>query len=179
MIAIIACFLSSFLLASAYQSPTKNLPRERVASNRYRRLISTPYMSSSDGEKPVSIRGTFLANSRNLLISLSVVALTTASKSQQSNAETEVLPDAIKAEAAPPAAPRKDPLITHKVYLDIKIANYTEESTGTNKGADGSGRVTFGLYGKDAPDSVARVRLSSMIIRAIMEIIDVTVIVTS
>jgi len=46
------------------------------------------------------------------------------------------------------------PEITHKVYLDIKIANYTEESVGTNKGAKGSGQVVFGLYGKDAPDSV-------------------------
>lgn len=47
-----------------------------------------------------------------------------------------------------------DPEITHKVYLDIKIANYTEESIGTNKAATGSGRLIIGLYGKDSPESV-------------------------
>ena len=47
------------------------------------------------------------------------------------------------------------PQITNKVYLDIKIANYTEESIGKNRGATGSGRIVFGLYGKDAPESVA------------------------
>ena len=46
------------------------------------------------------------------------------------------------------------PAVTHKVFLDIKIANYTEESIGTNKGAIGSGRLIIGLYGKDAPESV-------------------------
>ena len=30
------------------------------------------------------------------------------------------------------------PVITHKVFLDIKIANYTEESSGANRGAKGS-----------------------------------------
>ena len=46
------------------------------------------------------------------------------------------------------------PKITQKAYLDLKIANYTEESVGKNRGAYGSGRVVFGLYGKDAPKSV-------------------------
>ena len=46
------------------------------------------------------------------------------------------------------------PEITTRVKLDIKIANYTEESIGTNKGAAGSGSVILGLYGKDAPQSV-------------------------
>ena len=46
------------------------------------------------------------------------------------------------------------PEITHKVKLDIKIANYTEESIGTNKGATGSGSLIIGLYGKEAPRSV-------------------------
>lgn len=49
-----------------------------------------------------------------------------------------------------------DPIITHKVYLDIKIANYTEESVGTNRAASGSGRIIFGLYGKQAPKIVDR-----------------------
>lgn len=49
-----------------------------------------------------------------------------------------------------------DPIITHKVYLDIKIANYTEESVGTNRAASGSGRIVFGLYGKQAPKIVDR-----------------------
>ena len=43
-----------------------------------------------------------------------------------------------------------------KVYLDIKIANYTEESTGRNRGATGSGKIVIGLYGKAAPESVKR-----------------------
>lgn len=46
--------------------------------------------------------------------------------------------------------------ITKVAYLDIKIANYTEESVGTNMGAFGSGRVIIGLYGDDAPMSVQR-----------------------
>lgn len=46
------------------------------------------------------------------------------------------------------------PQVTHKIFLDIKIANYTEESVGTNKGATGSGRLVIGLYGKDSPESV-------------------------
>lgn len=44
-----------------------------------------------------------------------------------------------------------EPEITDKVYLDVKIANYTEESVGKNKGAMGSGRLVIGLYGKVAP----------------------------
>ena len=47
-------------------------------------------------------------------------------------------------------------IITHKIFLDIKIANYTEESIGTNKGASGSGRLVIGLYGKLAPIAVDR-----------------------
>ena len=48
------------------------------------------------------------------------------------------------------------PVITSRVFLDVKIANYTEESVGTNKGASGSGRIIIGLYGNDAPQSVKR-----------------------
>lgn len=47
------------------------------------------------------------------------------------------------------------PEITNKVYFDIKIANYTEESVGTNQGAFGSGRIVIGLFGKNAPLSTA------------------------
>jgi len=43
------------------------------------------------------------------------------------------------------------PVITSTVFLDIKIANYTEESIGRNRPGEGSGRVIFGLYGNDAP----------------------------
>jgi hypothetical protein len=46
------------------------------------------------------------------------------------------------------------PEITDKVYMDIKIANYTEESIGKNKAAVGSGRIVVGLFGKEAPQSV-------------------------
>jgi len=46
--------------------------------------------------------------------------------------------------------------ITNVAYLDIKIANYTEESVGTNMGALGSGRIVIGLFGDDAPFSTQR-----------------------
>jgi cyclophilin family peptidyl-prolyl cis-trans isomerase len=45
-------------------------------------------------------------------------------------------------------------MVTDRVSIEIKIANYTEESVGTNKGADGSGTIVIGLYGKHAPQSV-------------------------
>ena len=50
----------------------------------------------------------------------------------------------------------KEPEITQKVYIDIKIANYTEESIGLNRAATGSGRIIIGLYGKASPLSVKR-----------------------
>lgn len=49
-----------------------------------------------------------------------------------------------------------EPEITDRVFLDIKIANYTEESIGRNLGATGSGMLVLGLYGKAAPLSVKR-----------------------
>ena len=45
------------------------------------------------------------------------------------------------------------PRITDKVYMTIRIANYTEESVGKNKPGAGSGRIVFGLYGQSAPQS--------------------------
>jgi len=47
------------------------------------------------------------------------------------------------------------PEITSLAFLDIAIANYTDESVGTNRPARGSGRIVVGLYGKDAPRSVS------------------------
>lgn len=46
-------------------------------------------------------------------------------------------------------------LVTSKAFLDIRIANYTEEAAGNNRGATGSGRITIGLFGNDAPNAVA------------------------
>jgi len=46
--------------------------------------------------------------------------------------------------------------VTDLAYLDVKIANYTEESTGKNRAAEGSGRILVGLFGKQAPESVKR-----------------------
>lgn len=45
------------------------------------------------------------------------------------------------------------PKITDKVRLEIKIANYTEESIGKNRGAAGSGDLVIGLYGEAAPQA--------------------------
>ncbi|KAJ1429873.1 hypothetical protein B484DRAFT_430777, partial [Ochromonadaceae sp. CCMP2298] len=47
----------------------------------------------------------------------------------------------------------EEPEITDRVYIDVKIANYTEESVGKNRPATGSGRIVIGLYGKAAPKS--------------------------
>lgn len=46
--------------------------------------------------------------------------------------------------------------ITDYAYFDLKIANYTEESIGTNQGARGSGRIKIALFGREAPKSVSR-----------------------
>ena len=51
------------------------------------------------------------------------------------------------------AASAGAPKITDRVKLEVKIANYTEESVGTNKGATGSGNIVIGLYGEVAPEA--------------------------
>jgi cyclophilin family peptidyl-prolyl cis-trans isomerase len=45
------------------------------------------------------------------------------------------------------------PKITDRVRLEVKIANYTEESIGANRGAKGSGDLVIGLYGEAAPQA--------------------------
>jgi hypothetical protein len=151
----VACIIVASFFVDGYQrTPQAFLHRTKVESLQRRESCSLQMSGDYSGENPVSMRQHFLSNSRNLMISLSVVALSTGTlNTQRANAEV-----AIAEAAKAPAQKATEPLITNKVYLDIKIANYTEESTGTNKGADGSGRVVFGLYGKEAPDSVARVR---------------------
>ena len=162
-----ACLLLSFAIVDCfYNSPKALLSYKDKCRSLDTKRSRTPLMSlDTSGENPVSMRQSFLSNSRDLLTSLSVVAISTASTSiRRVDAATS---DALVAEASTPIAATSSassnilPIITSKVYLDIKIANYTEESTGTNKGADGSGRVVFGLYGKDAPESVARVSFIS------------------
>lgn len=73
---------------------------------------------------------------------------TTAFRSPSSAVDVELKPSV--------ATTSTDLTITDKVFLDIKIANYTEESTGRNRGARGSGKIIIGLYGKAAPESVKR-----------------------
>ena len=51
---------------------------------------------------------------------------------------------------------RNEPEVTHRVSIEVKIANYTEESIGSNRGAKGSGVLVVGLYGKEAPAMVKR-----------------------
>lgn len=59
-------------------------------------------------------------------------------------------------ELSPSSASSSSGAVTDYAYFDLKIANYTEESVGTNKGAGGSGVIKIALFGKDAPLSVAR-----------------------
>ena len=158
LLLLVTSITVSFLYIDGYQQvPRAFLKREKVAYNQQETdAFALQMASKANVGKPMSLREKSISNSRNLMVSLSAVALSTLVKAQVAKAvdvDQSSTTDAI----APPVA-RIEPLITSKVYLDIKIANYTEESTGTNKGADGSGRVVFGLYGKDAPDSVERVR---------------------
>ena len=166
-----ACLLFAFASVNGFFHSPRALPSNKDSGRSIDIIRSrTPQMSQdTSGENPVSMRQSFLSNSRDLLISLSVVAISTTSSSiRRADAATS---DAVVAEAATTtpstsaASSNIVPIITSKVYLDIKIANYTEESTGTNKGADGSGRVVFGLYGKDAPESVARVSFISSFLK--------------
>ena len=158
LLLLVAFITVSFLTIDGYQhTPRIIINRVDVANNRLQRDSRFLQMNlGSNGAEPISVRENFLSNSRNMMISLSAVALSTVVKVQVANS-VELDEKVITEITAPPVA-RIEPVITSKVYLDIKIANYTEESTGTNKGADGSGRVVFGLYGKEAPDSVNRVR---------------------
>lgn len=171
-----ACALLAFASVHGYYSS----PRALLSYKDSFRTLDTKFSrtllmnAESSGENPLSMKQSFLSNSRDLLISFSVVAITTASTNiRRADAVTSgaAVADAVSTStasttttAATPAQSTALPVITNKVYLDIKIANYTEESTGTNKGADGSGRVVFGLYGKDAPESVARVSDNSIMI---------------
>jgi hypothetical protein len=151
----VACIIVASLFVDGYRhAPKALLHRTKVESLQSRESCSLQMSRDYSGENPVSMRQHFLSNSRNLMISFSVVALSTGTLNTQRAAAEMATAEATRA----PMQRATEPIITSKVYLDIKIANYTEESTGTNKGADGSGRVVFGLYGKDAPDSVARVR---------------------
>jgi hypothetical protein len=151
----VACIIVASLFVECYRhTPQASIHRTKVESLQRRESRFLQMSGDYSGENPVSRRQHFLSNSRNLMISLSVVALSTGALNTQRAAAEMATAEATRA----PIQRATEPVITSKVYLDIKIANYTEESTGTNKGADGSGRVVFGLYGKDAPDSVARVR---------------------
>jgi len=119
-----------------------------------------------DENKVSSVNGNFQAFGKNLLVTLSVVATTVTAATSVRALDSPVLAPALaNSQAVAPAkileseaiaSGYKDPVITNKVFIDIKIANYTEESTGTNKGADGSGQMVLGLYGNDAPESVKR-----------------------
>lgn len=159
LLLLVASITVSFLNIDGYQhAPRAFLNREKIAYNRQETdALVLQMVSHGNDRKPISLREESLSSSRNLMISLSAVALTTIVKAKAAYAVD--VDERLTTEAIAPPVARIEPVITSKVYLDIKIANYTEESTGTNKGADGSGRVVFGLYGKDAPDSVERVRL--------------------
>eukprot|EP01041_Mallomonas_annulata_P008610 gene8610-17769_t len=96
------------------------------------RIVSTPLMSIDIPKSPKEV----FSGALSTVVAISIGTLFGAATAYASDAA--------------------NPQITQKVYLNIKIANYTEESVGTNKGATGSGRVVIGLYGKDAPESVKR-----------------------
>jgi len=97
--------------------------------------------------KVVSLTSAFYAT---LLLSASPLAVQASVAAEKTSPQAPTSSSSLtKQDGAP------KPQITDIVYLDIKIANYTEESVGTNKGASGSGRIAVGLYGKAAPKAVA------------------------
>lgn len=103
-------------------------------------------LHAANSEEPSSIQQQTesILHNQALLVTSMMSMLNLGPSSPARAAETTAVVDVPK------------PIITDMVYMDIKIANYTEESTGANKGAEGSGRVIIGLFGKIAPESVKR-----------------------
>ena len=107
-----------------------------LASPRQTRRTSRIYMSA-----PHSHQQFFYTNIKRALNSFILIPSVTYSlTSQYSNAMSD----------------NPSVEITDYAYFDLKIANYTEESIGTNRGARGSGRIKIALFGKEAPKSVSR-----------------------
>ena len=111
---------------------------------RNHRIYTSFYLSKdSSSSRPTTEKEIIVDRLKNIVGSLATAFTVTVTTSKITNADEQ-------------GNSLISPQITDKVFLDIKIANYTEESVGTNKGALGSGRVVFGLYGKEAPESVQR-----------------------
>ena len=106
-------------------------------------------------QKPLSNKDVAVINSNCLIIGSMLTAFSAISTAV--NAADVIVMDNEVALSKATQLIKLDPIVTERVFLDIKIANYTEESIGKNKGAEGSGRIVIGLYGKDAPLSVQRV----------------------
>lgn len=120
-----------------------NVVSFRISSSNVRRLIerTNVQVQMSNNVEPIATKQFYASK---VLSFLTMTSMLTISMVKKANAEKPYQDKSNTSE------------ITQKVYLYIKIANYTEESVGTNKGATGSGRVVIGLYGKDAPESVER-----------------------
>lgn len=144
-------FMSLILCTNAYiKNPCKSTS-----------IGSTSKIWMSDENKLISVNNDFRSYGKNLLLTLSVVAVTATKVGADSQvlapvSDSQLIAPSKIIESEAVASGLQTPVITNKVFIDIKIANYTEESTGTNKGAEGSGRMVLGLYGKDAPESVKR-----------------------
>ena len=109
---------------------------------------------------PSTVRDQMLASTQHLRQVLLAAGASVAwgSVLPAARAATTVLAPAPSSSSSSSSSSSGSPKIqvTDLAYLDVKIANYTEESTGKNRAAEGSGRILVGLFGKQAPESVKR-----------------------
>jgi hypothetical protein len=134
---LIYLFLISFLEGSAYHNfKTKINEKMQI-------------LNAHSPQSPNNLKKIILATSATILQLVVPIISLAAVSSNSSTTYRDLAPSEQQTK-------KSTAEITALAYLDIKIANYTEESVGQNRGADGSGRIIVGLYGKDAPLSVAR-----------------------
>ena len=117
------------------------------------------YLKAANNQEPSSIRqqAESVLHNQAVLAAGAMASILLSPPSARAAGETAM--ETVKSSSpsvATTAVEASKPIITDMVYMDIKIANYTEESTGRNFGAAGSGRIIIGLFGKVAPESVKR-----------------------
>jgi cyclophilin family peptidyl-prolyl cis-trans isomerase len=142
--------LSFSLLVTVAASAHAFRPRCPVQS---RNIFSTRLLSAANNNEPISVQNQQISSVLHSQAALATAMISVLNLVPSARAADFV---ATKQPTETPAEDAPKPIITDMVYMDVKIANYTEESTGANKGAFGSGRVIIGLFGKIAPESVKR-----------------------